>query len=231
MLSRVWLSATSWTAAHQNPLSMGFPRQKYWSGLPFPPPGFLVNITNQFKKFLKSVRWSIGDIQNLKLFKYPVKTDIISLLPLNLIITLTLILRIIFIFFKNMNTWDVQYEIALYFCHVRNFDEINSLLQWLKKKDNSPRLSAPQISFWFVFWSFTSECIHSIPLYIIKDPKCLTLEMPVLSLFLQQLLEPGCLAFWDINSVLLSTPPTLTHCLEGCNAINTLRKPHEVKIC
>ena len=134
MLSRVWLSATPWTAAHQNPLSMGFPRQKYWSGLPFPPPGFLVNITNQFKKFLKSVRWSIGDIQNLKLFKYPVKTDIISLLPLNLIITLTLILRIIFIFFKNMNTWDVQYEIALYFCHVRNFDEINSLLQWLKKK-------------------------------------------------------------------------------------------------
>ena len=25
--------------AHQTPLSMGFPRQEYWSGLPFPPPG------------------------------------------------------------------------------------------------------------------------------------------------------------------------------------------------
>ena len=25
--------------AHQAPLSMGFPRQEYWSGLPFPPPG------------------------------------------------------------------------------------------------------------------------------------------------------------------------------------------------
>ena len=25
-----------WTAAHQTPLSMGFPRQEYWSGLPFP---------------------------------------------------------------------------------------------------------------------------------------------------------------------------------------------------
>ena len=29
---------TSWTVAHQVPLSMGFPRQEYWCGLPFPPP-------------------------------------------------------------------------------------------------------------------------------------------------------------------------------------------------
>ena len=29
---------TSWTVAHQPPLSMGFPRQEFWSGLPFPPP-------------------------------------------------------------------------------------------------------------------------------------------------------------------------------------------------
>ena len=35
------LYATPWTAAHQAPLSMGFPRQEYWSGLPFPPPGDL----------------------------------------------------------------------------------------------------------------------------------------------------------------------------------------------
>ena len=30
---------TPWTIAHQPPLSMGFSRQKYWSGLPRPPPG------------------------------------------------------------------------------------------------------------------------------------------------------------------------------------------------
>ena len=30
---------TPWTIARQAPLSIGFPRQKYWSGLPFPPPG------------------------------------------------------------------------------------------------------------------------------------------------------------------------------------------------
>ena len=32
---------TPWTMVCQAPLSMGFPRQKYWSGLPFPPPGDL----------------------------------------------------------------------------------------------------------------------------------------------------------------------------------------------
>ena len=31
--------ATPWIVAHQAPLSMGFSRQKYWSGLPFPSPG------------------------------------------------------------------------------------------------------------------------------------------------------------------------------------------------
>ena len=40
-LSHVRLLATPWTAAHQAPLSMGFSRQEYWSGLPFPSPGDL----------------------------------------------------------------------------------------------------------------------------------------------------------------------------------------------
>ena len=37
--SRVQLFATPWTIAHQAPLSTGFSRQAYWSGLPCPPPG------------------------------------------------------------------------------------------------------------------------------------------------------------------------------------------------
>ena len=37
-LSRVQLLATPWTAAHQAPLSMGFSRQEYWSGMPLPSP-------------------------------------------------------------------------------------------------------------------------------------------------------------------------------------------------
>jgi len=34
-------SVTAWTVAHQAPLSLGFSRQGYWSGLPCPPPGAL----------------------------------------------------------------------------------------------------------------------------------------------------------------------------------------------
>ena len=41
--SHVWLCVTSWTLALQAPLSTGFSRQEYWSGLPCPPPGDLPN--------------------------------------------------------------------------------------------------------------------------------------------------------------------------------------------
>ena len=37
-LSRVWLFATPWTVAYHTPPSMGFSRQEYWTGLPFPSP-------------------------------------------------------------------------------------------------------------------------------------------------------------------------------------------------
>ena len=41
LLSRVQLFVTLRTVAHQAPLSIGFSRQEYWSGLPCPPPGDL----------------------------------------------------------------------------------------------------------------------------------------------------------------------------------------------
>ena len=41
MLRCVCLFVTPWTVVHQAPLSVGFPRQEYWSGLPFPSPGNL----------------------------------------------------------------------------------------------------------------------------------------------------------------------------------------------
>ena len=41
LLSRVRLFVTPWTVAHKAPPSMGFSRQEYWSGLPFPSPGDL----------------------------------------------------------------------------------------------------------------------------------------------------------------------------------------------
>ena len=44
MLSHVLLSVIPWTLAHQAPLSVGFSRLEYWSGLPRPPPGDLPNL-------------------------------------------------------------------------------------------------------------------------------------------------------------------------------------------
>ena len=41
LLNHVWLFMTPWTIAHHAPLSMGFSRQEYWSGLPVPSPGDL----------------------------------------------------------------------------------------------------------------------------------------------------------------------------------------------
>ena len=43
LLSLVRLFATPWIVAYQAPLSMGFSRQEYWSGVPFPSPGDLPN--------------------------------------------------------------------------------------------------------------------------------------------------------------------------------------------
>ena len=46
-LSHIRLFATPWTVAHQAPPSMGFSRQEYWSGLPFPSP-YSINSYIQF---------------------------------------------------------------------------------------------------------------------------------------------------------------------------------------
>ena len=50
-LSRVWPSATPWTAAYQAPLSMGFSRQEYRSGLPLPS---LENLISRIKSYTTS---------------------------------------------------------------------------------------------------------------------------------------------------------------------------------
>ena len=47
-LSRVWLLATPWTAAHQAPPSTGFSRQEYWSWLPLPSP--VINLDSILKR-------------------------------------------------------------------------------------------------------------------------------------------------------------------------------------
>ena len=41
LLGHIWFFVTLWTVAHQAPLSVGFSKQEFWSGVPFPTPGSL----------------------------------------------------------------------------------------------------------------------------------------------------------------------------------------------
>ena len=58
-LSRVWPSATPWTAAFQTPPSMGFSRQEYWSGVPLPSPELILTYSNNINHFYTMYLYSI----------------------------------------------------------------------------------------------------------------------------------------------------------------------------
>ena len=53
--------ATLWTAAHQDPLSLGFPKQEYWGGFPFPPPGDLPDAGSNLCLFCL-LHWQLGSL-------------------------------------------------------------------------------------------------------------------------------------------------------------------------
>ena len=67
LLSRVRLFGTPWTIAYQAPPSLGFSRQEYWSGLPFPPPGDLPD------PGIKSNKQDSPVTQKLKLLDWKLK--------------------------------------------------------------------------------------------------------------------------------------------------------------
>ena len=55
LFSHIWPFATPWTEARQAPLFMGFSRQEYWSGLPFPSPIYYNNIQLIYFNILKQI--------------------------------------------------------------------------------------------------------------------------------------------------------------------------------
>ena len=63
MLNCVRLFVNLWTVTCQAPLSIGFPRQEYWSGLPFPPPGDLSDPGIQPAPPESPACWAIGKTQ------------------------------------------------------------------------------------------------------------------------------------------------------------------------
>ena len=67
----VWLFVTPWTVAHRAPLSMGFLRQEYWSGLPFLSPGHLPNLC-----LLRLLHWQVESLPLSSLRSPPLNTPI-----------------------------------------------------------------------------------------------------------------------------------------------------------
>ena len=65
---------TPWTVTHHAPLSMGFSRQEYWSGLPFPSPGDLPNPGVE----PRSPALQVDALPSELLGKADVKVDVIS---------------------------------------------------------------------------------------------------------------------------------------------------------
>ena len=60
--SCVQLCVNIQTAALQVPLSMGFSRQEYWSGLSWPPPGNLSNPENEPVSLMSNLHWKEGSL-------------------------------------------------------------------------------------------------------------------------------------------------------------------------
>ena len=70
--SCVWFCVTLWTVAYQAPPSIGFSRQEYWSGLPFPPPEDL-QPCNRELKYLQQCEFNlIVQWEPLKVFFFHV---------------------------------------------------------------------------------------------------------------------------------------------------------------
>ena len=73
-LSHVRLFATAWTAAYRVPLSMGFSRQEYWSGLPLPSPNYLYKYINKYysNSFydIGVIAWFHVKLDQLHIIKY-----------------------------------------------------------------------------------------------------------------------------------------------------------------
>ena len=72
LLSRARLLATPWTAAYQVPLSMGFSRQEYWSGVPLP---FPINLKVKHTEMLV---WGVAALQVVRQVPFASNQDVSS---------------------------------------------------------------------------------------------------------------------------------------------------------
>ena len=74
-------SVIPWTVAQQAPLSMGLPRQEYWSGLPFPSPGDLPDPEIETRSLRSLLHWQVGSLPLLPPGKLDTKASLQKTAP------------------------------------------------------------------------------------------------------------------------------------------------------
>ena len=126
VLSNVWLLETTWTVAHQALLSMWFPRQEYWSGLPFSPPRIFP--TQQSNLCLLYSRWILCSLSHVGSPSY---LQSLTMPPLQLSHFSCVRLSV------TPETGAHQAPLSLVFSRQEHLSELPFLLQCIKVKSES----------------------------------------------------------------------------------------------
>ena len=147
----IWIFVTPWTVARQAPLSMGFSRQEYWSGVPFLPPGGVRDVIRRVPENTveNNERWVYGNscgkvkekvwrILKLAVILKPSRLWIIKIAPTanspnqtNLLVWSLVVLRL-FYFFKASLTQLVK------LCRRPQFDSWVRKIRWRRVRLPTP---------------------------------------------------------------------------------------------
>ena len=100
-----------WTVARQAPLSVGFPRQEYWSGLPCPPPGDLPNPGIDLTSLPSFWLWRPEGSLHCRRVHYNWATWKLQCIQLSQFITYTLYMAIAFIY-KYATIWVLIHSVV-----------------------------------------------------------------------------------------------------------------------
>ena len=109
--SCVWVFVTPRTTAHQAPLSMGFSRQEYWNGLPFPTPGdLLTQGLNLCPLCLLHYSWLLDPLSHLENPKSPIPFPKWNLFIFKVFIEFVTMLLLFYILaFWPRSMWDLSF--------------------------------------------------------------------------------------------------------------------------
>ena len=137
------------TVAHQDPLSMGFPRQKYWSELLFPSPGDLPNPGTEPASPVLAGGFFTTEPPGKSTFKLTHSIYLLCSLMIFGMFTVALVYVSVFIFNKN-GYYHFQYIIKILWSHIRIYSSLPFISLTYFDLEN--------LSFYYFF--FITNCVY-----------------------------------------------------------------------